>query len=99
MKVAHADVKELNVRPTTQLPSRDEILESLMATPEFDVLVIGGGATGAGVALDAQSRGEKTYLYFNFKWEGLAMRNNLNSYRSENCIGRNGRFQFWNQQP
>ncbi|MDN5853633.1 MAG: FAD-dependent oxidoreductase, partial [Actinomycetia bacterium] len=29
---------------------------------EFDVLVIGGGATGAGVALDAASRGLGTAL-------------------------------------
>lgn len=29
---------------------------------EFDVLIIGGGATGAGVALDAQTRGLKTAL-------------------------------------
>jgi glycerol-3-phosphate dehydrogenase len=28
----------------------------------FDVLVIGGGATGAGVALDSQTRGLKTAL-------------------------------------
>ena len=29
---------------------------------KFDVLVIGGGATGSGVALDAQTRGLKTIL-------------------------------------
>ncbi|VDN22270.1 unnamed protein product [Gongylonema pulchrum] len=33
-----------------------------LKTGEFDVLVIGGGATGAGVALDAQTRGLKTAL-------------------------------------
>ncbi|VDM38703.1 unnamed protein product [Toxocara canis] len=33
-----------------------------LKTEEFDILVIGGGATGAGVALDAQSRGLKTAL-------------------------------------
>ena len=32
------------------------------ATEEFDVLVIGGGATGAGCAVDASSRGLKTAL-------------------------------------
>lgn len=31
-------------------------------TPEYDMLVIGGGATGAGVAVDAASRGLKTAL-------------------------------------
>jgi glycerol-3-phosphate dehydrogenase len=35
---------------------RDEALAAL-ASSEFDVLVIGGGITGAGVALDAASRG------------------------------------------
>ena len=39
------------------LPTRDEQLISLQ-TQEFDVLVIGGGATGCGVALDAVSRGQ-----------------------------------------
>jgi glycerol-3-phosphate dehydrogenase len=33
-----------------------------MATEPFDVLVVGGGITGAGVALDASSRGFKTAL-------------------------------------
>ena len=33
-----------------------------LAADQFDVLVIGGGATGAGVALDAASRGLRTAL-------------------------------------
>ena len=40
---------------------RDEALARL-ASESFDVLVIGGGITGAGVALDAASRGLKTAL-------------------------------------
>ena len=32
-------------------------LQRLKETAEFDVLVIGGGATGCGVALDAVTRG------------------------------------------
>jgi glycerol-3-phosphate dehydrogenase len=40
---------------------RDEALRRL-ADESFDVLVIGGGVTGAGVALDAASRGLKTAL-------------------------------------
>jgi glycerol-3-phosphate dehydrogenase len=40
---------------------RGEALRRL-ATEEFDVLVIGGGITGAGVALDASSRGLRTAL-------------------------------------
>ncbi|HWD54913.1 MAG TPA: glycerol-3-phosphate dehydrogenase/oxidase [Acidimicrobiales bacterium] len=40
---------------------RDDALRRL-ADEDFDVLVIGGGVTGAGVALDAASRGLKTAL-------------------------------------
>ncbi|VDL65742.1 unnamed protein product [Nippostrongylus brasiliensis] len=58
-RTAHADrLAELNRRPPSALPSRKEIVDSLKAGEEYDVLVIGGGATGAGVALDAQTRGE-----------------------------------------
>jgi len=52
---------KLNSRPTQPLPSRAEQIERLK-TKEFDVLVIGGGATGSGCALDAQSRGLSTAL-------------------------------------
>ncbi|MDQ3787514.1 MAG: FAD-dependent oxidoreductase, partial [Actinomycetota bacterium] len=38
------------------LAYRDAALRSLAET-EFDVLVVGGGVTGAGAALDAASRG------------------------------------------
>jgi glycerol-3-phosphate dehydrogenase len=41
--------------------SRDEILQTLKSE-SFDLLVIGGGITGAGIALDAASRGLKTAL-------------------------------------
>jgi glycerol-3-phosphate dehydrogenase len=44
------------------LPSREQQVEILSKTPEYDMLVIGGGATGAGVAVDAASRGLKTAL-------------------------------------
>ena len=69
--------KGFNKRPTAPLPSRREQLQSLgknllissvgkcfssAATEEFDVLIIGGGATGAGCAVDASSRGLKTAL-------------------------------------
>ncbi|KAJ9088105.1 mitochondrial glycerol-3-phosphate dehydrogenase [Entomophthora muscae] len=48
-------------------PSREELLEKLRESAkdpsqEFDLLVVGGGATGAGVALDAASRGLKVAL-------------------------------------
>ena len=38
------------------LPARQDILKSL-EEEEFDILVIGGGATGTGVALDSVTRG------------------------------------------
>ncbi|MDF2790639.1 MAG: glpD, partial [Neobacillus sp.] len=41
--------------------NRNEIIEHLKKQ-EFDVLVIGGGITGAGIALDATTRGMKTAL-------------------------------------
>jgi glycerol-3-phosphate dehydrogenase len=35
---------------------REELLDRLKADKEFDLLVVGGGATGCGVALDAATR-------------------------------------------
>jgi len=52
---------DLNRRPSAPLPSRTEQINSLKNT-EFDVLVIGGGATGAGCALDAATRGLRTAM-------------------------------------
>ena len=52
-------------------PSRAQLLETLKASgkkqgdaypEEFDLLIVGGGATGAGVAVDAASRGLKVAL-------------------------------------
>ncbi|XP_019472817.1 glycerol-3-phosphate dehydrogenase, mitochondrial-like isoform X2 [Meleagris gallopavo] len=43
-------------------PTREEQISTLKSTPEFDVLIIGGGATGCGCALDAVTRGLKTAL-------------------------------------
>ncbi|CAD5207869.1 unnamed protein product [Bursaphelenchus okinawaensis] len=63
-RIAFADSQiraELNKRPSGALPTRNELLAGLKED-EFDVLVIGGGATGAGVALDATTRGLKTAL-------------------------------------
>lgn len=39
-----------------ELPSRQAQLSTLKNTDEFDVLVVGGGATGSGCALDAVTR-------------------------------------------
>ncbi|CCH61231.1 hypothetical protein TBLA_0E01750 [Henningerozyma blattae CBS 6284] len=38
-------------------PSRSELLSNLEKTKKFDVLIIGGGATGTGCAVDASTRG------------------------------------------
>lgn len=40
-----------------ELKSRQDHLKKLKSGEEFDVLIIGGGANGAGVVLDASSRG------------------------------------------
>lgn len=42
--------------------NREESLRAIRSTPEWDVLVIGGGATGLGTAVDAASRGFRTVL-------------------------------------
>jgi len=60
-KPSVAASQSLSSRPSAPLPTRAEQLASLK-TGEFDVLVIGGGATGTGCALDAASRGLKTAL-------------------------------------
>lgn len=41
---------------------REQLLEKLRETAEWDLIVIGGGATGLGTALDAASRGMRTLL-------------------------------------
>mgnify|MGYP001551610048 CR=1 FL=1 len=43
-------------------PEQREAAWTRLAEQEFDVLVIGGGVTGAGVALDAATRGLRTGL-------------------------------------
>jgi len=47
--------------------ARDKALEELAAEP-FDVVVVGGGVTGAGVALDAASRGYTTAIVERADW-------------------------------
>ena len=41
--------------------NRSHLLKNLRET-HYDVLIIGGGATGSGIALDASARGLKTAL-------------------------------------
>lgn len=42
--------------------SRDYSLKILKSTPAWEIIIIGGGGTGLGAALDAASRGYKTLL-------------------------------------
>jgi len=42
--------------------NREEQITKLNSTKEFDICIIGGGATGLGIAVDAASRGCKTIL-------------------------------------
>ncbi|CAD7928320.1 unnamed protein product, partial [Amoebophrya sp. A25] len=61
-KNADVEAKNDSIRANTieeRLPSREEIISRLRSGEEFDLLVVGGGATGAGVALDAATRGLK----------------------------------------
>lgn len=66
IRQVYADTnKDVRAKPAGYLPyvpSRESQLKALQETPEYDVLIIGGGCTGAGVALDAVSRGLKTAL-------------------------------------
>ncbi|ODV59834.1 glycerol-3-phosphate dehydrogenase [Ascoidea rubescens DSM 1968] len=51
---------------TTSRPpplSRSDLLSKLSSTPYYDLIVIGGGATGTGTALDAQTRGLNVALF------------------------------------
>jgi glycerol-3-phosphate dehydrogenase len=53
-------IRSLSAAPRT--PFDRETALARMAQEDFDVLVIGGGITGAGVALDAAARGLRTAL-------------------------------------
>ncbi|XP_077223527.1 glycerol-3-phosphate dehydrogenase SDP6, mitochondrial-like [Tasmannia lanceolata] len=58
-------VKEKIISTNGILPSREEqeaVLSGSSSDKPFDLLVIGGGATGSGVALDAASRGLRVGL-------------------------------------
>jgi hypothetical protein len=50
-----------NTTSKSILPSRSEQVARL-SKKEFDVLIVGGGATGSGAALDAATRGLSTAL-------------------------------------
>jgi glycerol-3-phosphate dehydrogenase len=50
----------ISLQPTM---NRNEFIKKLETTEEFDICIIGGGATGLATALDAASRGFKTALF------------------------------------
>lgn len=43
-------------------PTRAEMLKQFRSNEEYDLLIVGGGATGAGIAVDAASRGLRVGL-------------------------------------
>src|SRR5512133_946981 len=59
----------LDLRPSSfnRVIARDDALETLRGD-RFDVIVIGGGITGAGVALDAASRGYSVAILERADW-------------------------------
>ena len=48
--------------PPPPPPSRAALLGRLRSAEPFDLIVVGGGATGLGTALDAAARGFSTLL-------------------------------------
>ncbi|XP_070500789.1 glycerol-3-phosphate dehydrogenase, mitochondrial isoform X2 [Chironomus tepperi] len=60
--VARVQLEEKVIKRARKLPPRSEQIAALQSGEEYDVLIIGGGATGAGVALDSCTRGLKTAL-------------------------------------
>jgi heterodisulfide reductase subunit A-like polyferredoxin len=52
--------EEYKAKYEFKIKTRDEHLKEMMdPTAQYDVLIVGGGASGAGVALEASSRGLK----------------------------------------
>jgi glycerol-3-phosphate dehydrogenase len=54
--------KNQHIEHCKHMMNREQMLQQLEAVPEWDMLIIGGGATGLGAAVDAASRGYKTVL-------------------------------------
>ena len=70
-KFVEAEEKKPDISKSFGLPKRQQLLNALkgkddqgapLTNPEFDLLIVGGGATGVGCALDAASRGLKVAL-------------------------------------
>lgn len=73
------------------LPTREQQLQSL-EKDEFDILVVGGGATGCGVALDSVSRGRCLNPKWKFGKVSISWRH-CKLYSPLNCMP------FWTVQP
>lgn len=58
MKPVYAAEQKAPLRAKRPLPPREEQIKALQSGDEFDVLIIGGGATGSGCALDSVTRGK-----------------------------------------
>lgn len=59
--ITHSKLQLTHTDPAKPPPTRESLLHSLK-NDSFDVLIIGGGATGVGCALDATTRGLKVAL-------------------------------------
>ncbi|XP_072937083.1 glycerol-3-phosphate dehydrogenase, mitochondrial [Epargyreus clarus] len=57
-----ATVSAKSERKKRPLPSRADQVKNLQAGHTYDILIIGGGATGSGCALDATTRGLRTAM-------------------------------------
>ncbi|KAF8509734.1 hypothetical protein JB92DRAFT_490818 [Gautieria morchelliformis] len=74
LPVSYGTAQSRRPPPPWTPPSRSQMIQALQSGPrpkeqdqkedgsEFDLLIVGGGATGAGVAVDAASRGLKVAL-------------------------------------
>ncbi|BFZ56122.1 mitochondrial glycerol-3-phosphate dehydrogenase [Savitreella phatthalungensis] len=59
----HAEVPKIpDISQFKRLPGRSEIITKLKAGETYDMIIVGGGATGVGTAVDAASRGLKVAL-------------------------------------
>ncbi|CAI8030332.1 Glycerol-3-phosphate dehydrogenase, mitochondrial [Geodia barretti] len=57
--------------PPLTIPTRSEQMARLRVGEEFDILIIGGGATGCGIALDSVLRGILVHVAVTLKAKEL----------------------------
>lgn len=77
-----SDFDSRNTDLMTRVPSRFEMIDSLKSGKQFDVLVIGGGATGTGIALVRFSLKSNYIMFYDLLCIGR-------------CIKRIGRCSSW----